>query len=351
MGREAGAVARWTALDEHGNSNSRHQPYPQKDLVTRVKNMQRTDAMFREAWDQHCDVAGTGLKDPAKYDEAFLQEALDKLPKSNANKTSKSTSDLSETINSTLNNISGAIPQITPAAIQLAAGVLSGQGQSADINQLAVLAGLLSAANAGGSSGGASSDAAVTDDQKAARPKAVKVCDTLKKFGQSYAIEFYALRRLQEHSQSVRHEVMMGVKANTDPNVSNTQLVMKLCKQVENGRPLKNTEKKNVPYCPQASSTDVRQCRKGHKLEPKNYYKEKCEICLKNDGIWECDLCRYFICTECIEQRQIKEMVITPALVGLLIGTGGSNLKRLQKKVVGAVFRIPKKEVDTYVFL
>eukprot|EP01059_Diplonema_ambulator_P017327 TRINITY_DN2930_c0_g2_i6.p1 TRINITY_DN2930_c0_g2~~TRINITY_DN2930_c0_g2_i6.p1 ORF type:complete len:447 (+),score=118.23 TRINITY_DN2930_c0_g2_i6:867-2207(+) len=341
MGREAGGGSKWTALDEYGTRSSRQQPYPQKnELVSKVKNMQRTDSMFREAWDQHCDVVGNGLKDPAKYDDQFLQDAISRLPKSKKQDTSAPVN-LKE-ITDTINSINSAVPQITPAAIQLAAGVLSGQGQSADINQLAVLAGLLTAANPSMQKAG---DKTNWEEQKPQKPKAVKVCDTLKKFGQSYGIDFYALRRLQEHTQSVRHEVMMSVKANNDPLLSNTQLVMKMCKQVENGQPLsKNTETSKVPYCPQAASTDVRQCRKGHKLEPKNHYREKCEICLENDGVWECDLCRYFVCNGCIEGRQIKEMTVTPALVGLLIGTGGSNLKRLQKKVVGAVFRIPKKE-------
>lgn len=51
----------------------------QKVLVTKVKDLQRTDAAFRDGWCQLVAAHGGGTRDPARHDAGFLQTALNVL--------------------------------------------------------------------------------------------------------------------------------------------------------------------------------------------------------------------------------------------------------------------------------
>ena len=158
-----------------------------------------------------------------------------------------------------------------------------------------------------------------------------------------------------------------------------------------------------------AEKTEVAQCRKGHRLGSIFKATEipdtmtahggvHCEVCDTSDlqvrcayfsifftlfslpppplvithtrtqlhcPFYLCKECEYSACMECISGRQFREVSPVPLNslpppppcsptqvqvphehAGKVIGTGGSNLKKMQRKVLGAVFRVPRREVQ-----
>eukprot|EP00659_Diplonema_papillatum_P020037 gene20037-30837_t len=107
-----------------------------------------------------------------------------------------------------------------------------------------------------------------------------------------------------------------------------------------------------------AGDTDVGQCCKGHLLacvsgRQKGHCETDppaivvCKACQKEVNLdaayYHCKHCTYDLCSSCLAERELGEFWITEDLIGLLVGTGGSNLKRLQKKVPGVVYKIPDR--------
>ena len=45
-------------------------------LVTMIKEHQRADATFKEAWGSYCDVHGQGIRDPSRHTSDVLRSFL-----------------------------------------------------------------------------------------------------------------------------------------------------------------------------------------------------------------------------------------------------------------------------------